>query len=165
MKILQIVFVLGFGFCLAQDITQVNSNFIYAENIDVMTDEDTSFIWTCEIESKSSSREGTLIWSCQYDGLNLALNTNEFLNSDGEPAYIRYRFDSNEVEDWQVWDVNPSNIVAVAPLEFVGPINSRFANAEKIAVQAGNYESEVYTFIFNITGFSEALSKLSCANN
>lgn len=163
MKVLRMVCLLGLGLGFAQEISQVNPNFVHAEYINIMTDEDTSFIWTNEVDLEDPAREGTLVWRCQYDGLNLIMRANEFLNSSGESAYVRYRFDDDEVEDWQIWDVNASNTAAVAPLEFVGPINSRFANAERVAVQTETYTGEVYTFVFNIAGFSEAISKLSCA--
>ncbi len=153
-----LLFVLGLSLSFAQE--QFDS-FVYAENIDAMTDMDTSFIYTIETDAVGY-REGSLIWICAQDGLlRLGVNADEFLDSD-DTTLVSYRFDKGTPET-AILTLVPEGTGAYATGSTLEKMTAAALAASTMVVRFEDYRGSDYTYIFSLTGLSDALGKLGCA--
>ena len=136
-------------------------NWSYVENIDPMSDDDRSYIFTPELEP-TAAREGLLVVPCIQGQIGLVIVADDYINSD--EIEIKYRFGDDPAGDFQFWLAVPDGTQVLTPPEFVKPIINTATRYEKVVFQVLDYQGGSHYYSFDLTGLADALTRLSCSN-
>lgn len=159
----KLITLLSLLFTLATVTTQANEaldvdNFTYVSETDILTGENTSFIYTVELESEGY-REGSLILTCN-NGLKVTLFADTFLGS--KQRSVRYRFGTEPYTNPHEWSINYTGRVAQPPASKQAAFIERALNAEHVEIQITTENNDVYTFILRLSDLETSTEHLNC---
>ena len=149
--------VLGFV-ALAQEAEFVESvgAFDYYENLDPFTDSDNSFIGTFD-----STDEEILYFRC-VEGELESFVTSGYLGSDGT-APVEFRFDKKTPSDTHRWNLSTDGTAVFVPYNSMTTWVEEAKTSSTLVIRMTDYDYSTETYSFDLSGLSEALTRLSCA--
>lgn len=156
MKLLVIVLAL-FTFANAQEMI---GNFYYESTTDPFTDEKIETLVLMDSDA-NDYRDGALTYYCADNDLLIMFYSDEFLNNE-DTAMIEYRFDKGDVRSKSAFLTNDGTTVILPAFNGDGFVEKSLESTI-LAVRLTNYNDENFTYIYDLTGFAEAVLKLGCA--
>lgn len=151
-----LLFALGLGFSFAEQKTI--GNFAYESSTDAFTDEHLEALTLNDVED--DYRNGQLVFFCSNESLSVMFVADEYLTNDDE-SKVKYRFDKGDVRKQDMFVFNSGDGV-VLPSFSADDFLKKAVVAQTLAVQLTNYNDEVFTYMYDLTGINEAVSELSC---
>jgi hypothetical protein len=149
---------LVFGFAFAQDITATYGNFEYVQRLDPIDDTDNSLI--AVKDDKDSFRPSIIFWRCSGPELEIYFVAGDYLGTDGSsPA--TYRFGELEAVT-EVWNASTDGEALFVPRNNVANFSTLASQNTKLAIRVSDYENTPQTYVFDLTGFTDAVRVLGC---
>ncbi len=135
-------------------------DFYHFERLDAKTGTDRSTITTLAAENLVSGAGG-LTWACQGDRLQVTV-TSTYLGRSMR-AQVRWRFDEEEVSEFQEWVLRSSGRAVTAPQELTADFTKRALAASRVEIQVTDFQHLRHRYTFALGGLTDAISRLSCA--
>ncbi len=135
-------------------------DFRYVPRLDPITDEDTSYIITEDVNA-TLMRTGKLIWKCSSDGLDLYIDSDEYLGR--QPIEVVCRFDRKTPWPTTNWINSTDGSSAFANRSQLALFTENALPANQVVVRLKDYEGSSYTYTFSLKGLTQALGRLGCA--
>lgn len=130
-------------------------DFVYVREIAYRSGADRSHIFVPDTVSRIGLR-----WKCTREGLRLQLvPATRWL---GEEPRVEYRVDEDEPRGPEAWRGGRGEWV-YAPREVTAHLKVRAADADSLHLLIHDYRGREVEASFGVTGFTEAIRKLSCA--
>lgn len=147
--------VLGLSSSFAQQL-------LYEEQIDVFTDQDTSFaaLSTPDYDNFSDD-QGVLYLRCDgSESVEVFVVFNAYLGT-GDLIPVTYRFDSDEPVQAR-WGYSSHGDSVFAPPSSVSDFIDGLQRHERLAFRATSYSDRHYTMVFDLADFPEYFMQLRC---
>jgi hypothetical protein len=153
MKNLKLALALSSLILTAPAMASQNGNWRYLENVDLMSDEDKSAVYTAK-------EKETIVVRCDgNNGFDVIIRPDEYIGSD--PAPVAWRIDGGDIQNSRM-GLSTQGTAAFVP----GSIKAEFANslrnASEIVIRVTDFRGTPITFVIDVTGANEAFSQLSC---
>ncbi len=156
MLIVALVLLAGFTFQERQKI----GDWTYVPKIDEMTDENTSYIHTNDLNS-TVIRDGNLVFRTNGDSLAIYLSAGTYLDND--PVRVICRFDQEEAFPEIKWNPSTDGDAVFCPSYMSRIIVSNAKKYSQVIIRVFDYEGTAYTYKFSLSGFTRAFNLLPCA--
>jgi len=156
MKPIAILISLALSTAMAEKI----GSFDYFEQIDPITDEDTSVAFTSSI----SKVENLLGFRCKNKKLEVLYSTNVYLGSATEFNVI-YRFDNREPSKTEKWSASVTRQSVFFPMnseETSSDFKIDLITWDKIVIRVYDFKETAYTDTFLLSGAMELASRMNC---
>jgi len=160
------VMVLIFGVFSPQQ-PQIFGDWICTKQVDEVTEEDTSYIYTEDLDLRHEANAPALYLRCGKESLLGEYGTVELLiltQTQMEPnSKVRgiCRFDGNEPFEWD-WKVSKAGEAVFLPLEQILDFIPAARKAQKVAIQLTDSSGTVHAYTFSLMGFTKAVAILGC---
>lgn len=128
----------------------------YSENIDPMTDEDSSMAMIANEEDRST----VLVMCDGSEEFKIFIVLGEYLGNDSRP--VSYRVDKQEAVDAGSWGVNTKGTAVFVPEDKKSGMLANLMNGEKIIFQVTDYQGSKPYAEFSLAGSTSAIEKLGC---
>lgn len=137
-------------------------DWLYSENIDLITDENTSFIYTLATDYPGYARASGLAIRCSAYGafgVEVFFNADRYLGSDSSRS-VTYRFDSGTPVS-QSWASSTSNEAAFMYDHMIPGFLSALNRADQLVFRIASFNNS-YTYVVPVKGLNDALYRLGC---
>jgi hypothetical protein len=135
-------------------------SFYYLERVNPMSDKDSSFIGTDSITSKND--DSTLFWICSDKNLDVSISLEEYVGKRKSP--LMYRFDKKKASDVQEWITSTSGKGIFMTNKDVEKFSREALKSLTVLFRIEDNDGTTFYKQFDITGLSQALGKLKCAD-
>lgn len=138
-------------------------DWLYVEQIDLITDENTSFIVAEASDYPSLARASGVLIRCEAsmpDGVDVLLVADRYLGHSAEAERVTYRFDRAEPVT-ERWIPSTSRKTLFAPDRVASGFLSQMNAAEQVVFRVSS-TSETLTYVVPVAGFNDALYRLGC---
>jgi hypothetical protein len=152
------VILLFLGCVTAQDVTATYGKFDYIQQLDPIDDTDNSLIVV--LDDSTSYRQTALIWRCTGSTLEVYVVPSDYLGSE-DYYNITYRFGKNEAVSSR-WGASTDGDAAFLPDAEVVAFSQQAAQTSTLAIRISDYEDTPHTYVFDLTGFTDAVAQLGC---
>jgi hypothetical protein len=164
MKSILFILIVAFLGCSVAQEHEFFGTFVLTKEFDVITDANKSYMWTLEVDAPGN-RQGSLGFRCAENGLEIILNGDDYITSEGEivvEAIVRFDTQQPIVGLWSqstnrkglfAWNSSKESLI------------KSFDVAKKFAMRFTNFEGTMYTYVFNLDGFTDAFDRLGCKND
>lgn len=126
------------------------------EDIDPMTDEDSSFASVVNKEDQS-----IVLVACDgSEQFKIAISVGEYLGSDRRP--VSYRVDKQEAVNAGSWGINTKGTMVFVPEDEKRGMLANLMNGEKIIFQVTDFRGSTPYSEFSLAGSTAAIKKLGC---
>lgn len=138
-------------------------DWIYIEDIDLITDENTSFIVADASDYPSLARYSGVVIRCDAsmsNGVEVFLSADRYLGRSAGSDLVTYRFDRDDPIT-ETWFPSTDREALFAPDRVISGFLSRLNNAEQLVFRVSS-TSETFTYVVPVAGFNDALYRLGC---
>lgn len=117
--------------------------------------------------SDFDDHEGSLIWACLADGLNVvAVVGTYFAGDEDDDILVRYRVDSQPAPTRRYWALDVQNETAFMPMDMVGDFTAAALQGREATVRLVDpYDGETVQYTYPLEGLAVVLSRLGCAED
>jgi len=141
---------------------QIFGDWICLKQVDEVSEEDTSYIYTEDLDLRHEADAPALYLRCggQYGTVELLILTQKLMEPNSEIRGI-CRFDANEPFEWD-WKVSEAGEAVFLPLGQILDFIPAGRKALKASIQLTDASGAVHTYTFSMKGFTNALTILGC---
>ncbi len=141
---------------------QIFGDWICTKQVDEVTEEDTSFIYTEDLDLRHEADAPALYLRCggEHGTVELLILTQTLMEPNSEVKGI-CRFDGNEPFEWD-WKVSEAGEAVFLPLGPILDFIPAGRKAEKVAIQLTDSSGTVHAYTFSLMGFTRAVTILGC---
>lgn len=114
--------------------------------------------------SDFDDHEGSLIWACLPDGLNvMAVVGTFFAGDEDDDILVRYRVDTNPAPTRRYWALDVENETAFMPMNMVGDFTAAALQGREVTVRLVDpYDGETVQYTYPLEGLAVVLGRLAC---
>ncbi|MFU8896456.1 MAG: hypothetical protein ACNA8J_08720 [Gammaproteobacteria bacterium] len=134
------------------------ANWEFRENIDPMTDEDKS------IAATFSGRNEFVVVRCSGDSdYEIFLGVGTYIGSTrGRGSPVVYRADAEPPVEGGTWSTSTDGTAVFVPRASKGAFLDILKTASKVTIQVTDFRGSRHHAVFDLSGASDAISKLHC---
>jgi len=145
---------------LVSSLTQ--AEWSHTENIDLITDADTSLVVTSATAANGISGDPSLIIRCANNDFEVIIVWDEYVDNEDRMVVVD-RFDSNDANGGVTWSASTNGRAAFAPDVYKRDLVEFFKSGTKYTVMTVDYNDTPMTAQFSLIGFSAQYAKLGCS--
>jgi len=128
-------------------------NWNYLENVDLMSDENKSAVYTIKEKQTISVRcDGN-------NSFNVIIQPDEYIGSEAAP--VAWRIDGGDVQQSRM-NLSTRGTAVFVPSSIKAGFVDSIRNASKIVIRVTDFRGTKITFSIDLTGANESLNQLSC---
>lgn len=151
--------IISFGLLsFGQNQTLGYGNFTFVPMSDPIDDSDKSRIVVTD--SENSYDPAYFFWACTGRDIFLFLLANEYIGNDG-PTKVTYRFGDFDAVNETWFNTSDGKGLLVPDLQSLN-FSKLALQTKQLVVRFSDYQGVVITYIFDLTGFENAIQVLGC---
>lgn len=150
-------FVLVLSFSFGVGAQQDNDEWIYQEDIDPMTDENSS--WA----GLPKSHNEMVVVRCSGANYDIIVGVGDYIGSS-EAYPVTYRIDDKEAVGAGRWSPSTEGTMVFVPNRLKDDLLEELKSSSKIAFQVTNHRGTQHTAVFPLHGSARAIKKLKCVD-
>ena len=130
-----------------------NGNWGHIENVDLMSDEDKSAVYTVK-------EKQTIVVRCDgNNGFDVIIRPDEYIGSEAAP--VAWRIDGGDIQNSRM-GLSTRGTAVFVPNSIKAEFASSLRSASEIVIRVTDFRGTPITFAIDVTGASEAFGQLSC---